>query len=296
MNDSEALNRALTMAEDWKKRAEESDKQNQDLQAQIQKLSSDKQKLSEALKQRNKDLQNLNAQLVKLKGADKVLEENQKLKQLNGRLSHSIQVTKAEADEAKQKVQDSTRSLQEAQRVFLAKSRSIDQLINQKASEKTREAKNELEINYQSMTKQTKAILAIPTVYSLVLTLVLLFKLPHIWRDCWHVLRDLVWFFWKPTVWLFHISANWWGWLHWTLPALTLLALARLLIGILLFFMVRISEMTWRIFPDVITVLVLVAIILVFGPLAQQLLPWVNLAWVLIAVLCSYLVLGKSKD
>lgn len=296
MNDSEALNRALTMAEDWKKRAEESDKQNQDLQAQIQKLSSDKQKLSEALKQRNKDLQNLNAQLVKLKGADKVLEENQKLKQLNGRLSHSIQVTKAEADEAKQKVQDSTRSLQEAQRVFLAKSRSIDQLINQKASEKTREAKNELEINYQSMTKQTKAILAIPTVYSLVLTLVLLFKLPHIWRDCWHVLRDLVWFFWKPTVWLFHISANWWGWLHWTLPALTLLALAGLLIGILLFFMVRISEMTWRIFPDVITVLVLVAIILVFGPLAQQLLPWVNLAWVLIAVLCSYLVLGKSKD
>ena len=69
MNDSEALNRALTMAEDWKKRAEESDKQNQDLQAQIQKLSSDKQKLSEALKQRNKDLQNLNAQLVKLKGS-----------------------------------------------------------------------------------------------------------------------------------------------------------------------------------------------------------------------------------
>lgn len=296
MNDSEALNRALTMAEDWKKRAEESDKQNHDLQAQIQKLSSDKQKLSEALKQRNKDLQNLNAQLVKLKGADKVLEENQKLKQLNGRLSHSIQVTKAEADEAKQKAQDSTRSSQEAQRVFLAKSKSIDQLINQKASEKTREAKNELEINYQSMTKQTKAILAIPTVYSLVLTLVLLFKLPHIWRDCWHVLQDLVWFFWKPTVWLFHISANWWGWLHWTLPALTLLALAGLLIGILLFFMVRISEMTWRIFPDVITVLVLVAIILVFGPLAQQLLPWVNLAWVLIAVLCSYLVLGKSKD
>lgn len=296
MNDSEALNRALTMAEDWKKRAEESDKQNQDLQAQIQKLSSDKQKLSEALKQRNKDLQNLNAQLVKLKGADKVLEENQKLKQLNGRLSHSIQVTKAEADEAKQKARDSTRSSQEAQRVFLAKSKSIDQLINQKASEKTREAKNELEINYQSMTKQTKVILAIPTVYSLVLTLVLLFKLPHIWRDCWHVLRDLVWFFWKPTVWLFHISANWWGWLHWTLPALTLLALAGLLIGILLFFMVRISEMTWRIFPDVITVLVLVAIILVFGPLAQQLLPWVNLAWVLIAVLCSYLVLGKSKD
>lgn len=296
MNDSEVLNRALTMAEDWKKRAEESDKQNQDLQAQIQKLSSDKQKLSEALKQRNKDLQNLNAQLVKLKGADKVLEENQKLKQLNGRLSHSIQVTKAEADEAKQKAQDSTRSSQEAQRVFLAKSKSIDQLINQKASEKTREAKNELEINYQSMTKQTKAILAIPTVYSLVLTLVLLFKLPHIWRDCWHVLRDLVWFFWKPTVWLFHISANWWGWLHWTLPALTLLALAGLLIGILLFFMVRISEVTWRIFPDVITVLVLVAIILVFGPLAQQLLPWVNLAWVLIAVLCSYLVLGKSKN
>lgn len=83
----------------------------------------------------------------------------------NGRLSHSIQVTKAEADEAKQKAQDSTRSSQEAQRVFLAKSKSIDQLINQKASEKTREAKNELEINYQSMTKQTKAILAIPTVY-----------------------------------------------------------------------------------------------------------------------------------
>ena len=296
MNDSEALNRALTMAEDWKKRAEESDKQNQDLQAQIQKLSSDKQKLSEALKQRNKDLQNLNAQLVKLKGADKVLQENNQLKLLNDQLSHSIQVTKAEADEAKQKAQDSLRSSQEAQRAFLAKTKSIDQLINQKASERTREAKNELEINYQSMTKQTKAILAIPTVYSLVLTLVLLFKLPHIWRDCWHVLRDLVWFFWKPTVWLFHISANWWGWLHWTLPALTLLALAGLLIGILLFFMVRISEVTWRIFPDVITVLVLVAIILVFGPLAQQLLPWVNLAWVLIVVLCSYLVLGKSKD
>lgn len=73
---------------------------------------------------------------MKLKGADKVLEENQKLKQLNGRLSHSIQVTKAEADEATKSTDG--RSSQEAQRTFLAKTSQL--ISNQsKGSERTRD-------------------------------------------------------------------------------------------------------------------------------------------------------------
>ena len=296
MSDSEALQKALTMAEDWKKKWEKSNKQNMELQAQIQTLLSDKQKLSEALKQRNNDMQTLNEQVVKLKGADKVIQENNQLKRLNNQLTHSIQSTKVEAEESKREAQDSLRSSQEARRALLAKSRSIDQLINQKASEKTRETRNKLKTNYQDMTNKTKALLAVPTVYSLVLTLVLVLRLPHIWLDLGHVFRDIGWFIWKPTTWLFHFTNGWRGWLHWLLSGILLILLVIIVLGVVIALITTFSTKAWQVFPDVVVLLGLVALILVFGPLLQHFLPWINLAWLLLSAVGGYSVIAGIKQ
>ena len=288
----QASQQAMATAKQQKQRADQLQQKNEEQSAQIQKLLSDKQKLSEALKQRNNDVQTMNAQIVKLKGADKVLEENQKLKQLNDQLSRGIQSAKAEADEAKQKAQDSARSSQEAHRRILAKERRIDHFIEKRASERTREAKNELESNYRTMTTKTKAILAAPTLYSLVLSLVLFFRLPHVWRDLQNVFRDILWFVWKPTSGLFHASTSWWWGAHWLLPALVLVLLVALVLLVVVAIAARISEIadSLTIFPDGVVLLVMVAVVLVFGPTAQGIFPWLNLAWVLIISTITFLI------
>lgn len=211
-------------------------------------------------------------------------------------MNRSIQSTKTEAEKSKQEAQDSLRSSQEAQRAFLAKSKSIDQLVNQKASEKTREARNKLKGDYQQQTTKAKTILAIPTVYSLILTLVLFFRLPHIWSDLWHVIRDIGWFIWKPTTWLFHTSNNWWGWLHWLLPALIFVVLVLIVVGAILVLVTTFSLKAWQVFPDIVFLLAFVAVILVFGPLAQHFLPWINLAWLLVLAIGGYSIVTGIKE
>lgn len=211
-------------------------------------------------------------------------------------MNRSIQSTKIEAEKSKREAQDSLRSSQEARRAFLAKSKSIDQLVNQKAAEKTREVRNKLKANYQDMTNKTKALLAIPTVYSLVLTLVLVLRLPHIWLDLGHVFRDIGWFIWKPTTWLFHFTNGWWGWLHWLLSGILLILLVIIVLGVAIALITTFSTKAWQVFPDVVVLLGLVALILAFGPLLQHFLPWINLAWLLLLAIGGYSVIAGIKQ
>lgn len=138
--------------------------------------------------------------------------------------------------------------------------------------------------------------MATPTVYSLILTLALFLRLPHIWRDLWHVIRDICWFIWKPTTWLFHVSVGWWGWLHWLLPALIFVILGLIVVGIILILATTFSLKAWQVFPDIVILLAVVAIILVFGPLAQHFLPWINLAWLLVLAIGGYSITAGIKE
>lgn len=211
-------------------------------------------------------------------------------------MNRSIQSTKIEAEKSKKNAQDSLRRSQEARRAFLTKSKSIDQLVNQKATEKTRETRNKLKSNYQDMTNKTKALLAVPTVYSLALTLVLVLRLPHIWLDLGHVFRDIGWFIWKPTTWLFQLTSSWWGWLHWLLSGFLLVMLVLIVLGVFIVLITTFSTKAWQIFPDVVVLLGLIALILVFGPLLQHFLPWINLAWLLLLAIGGYSVIAGIKQ
>ncbi|QLL72882.1 hypothetical protein GTO84_09830 (plasmid) [Ligilactobacillus salivarius] len=128
------------------------------------------------------------------------------------------------------------------------------------------------------------------------MTVVLFLRLPHIWRDLWYVIRDVGWFVWKLTVWLFHASVHWWGWLHWLLPILTFVILALIVIGVILALATTFSLKAWQVFPDIVILLAVVAIILVFGPLAQHFLPWINLAWLLVTTVGRYSVVIGLKQ
>lgn len=72
--------------------------------------------------------------------------------------------------------------------------------------------------------------------------------------------------------------------------------LVLIVLGVVIALITTFSAKAWQIFPDVVMLLGLIALILVFGPLLQHFLPWINLAWLLLLAVGGYSVIAGIKQ
>ncbi len=199
-------------------------------------------------------------------------------------MSAQIKVTNAQSQVAKQAAQQQLTQAQTMQAQVKAKEAQLDTVIQRQVIAETRHAKQEATERYQKKTLKTQALLFLPTVYAVVLTVIELFKAPSLWLDSQQFLRQLGWLITQPAGWLTQwLRPTWVRGLAGGLLSLVMIGMLLAALGVVAY---GASQVNWHFLDTVMLLGILIGIIL-FGETIKALWP-VNLVWLLVLSMASY--------
>ncbi|WP_056943220.1 DUF6040 family protein [Secundilactobacillus kimchicus] len=202
----------------------------------------------------------------------------------NRALSAQIKVTNAQAQAAKQEAQQQLTQAQTMQTQVQAKEAQLDTVIQRQVAAETRHTKREVTERYQKKTLKTQALLFLPTVYAVVLTVIELFKVPSLLSDSQQFFRQLGWLITQPAGWLSQwLRPAWVRGLAGGLLGLVMIGLLLAALGIVAY---GVSRVNWH-FLDTVMLLGILIGIMLFGETIKALWP-VNLVWLLVLGMASY--------
>lgn len=182
--------------------------------------------------------------------------------------------------DAEQQVEHANKLISKA----MNKESHLDTLIDREARARVRATQDSMQAEAKSQLKRTKAILYLPTVYAVVLTVFELTKLPHLWTDVGHFFLDLWLMFKIPATWLTQLITN--VYMH---DIVFVLVCILILIGIgfgIAGYFWAIYRLDWT-FIDTLVVMSIMIGILLFDEVLRSIIG-INLIWLLVILLVGY--------
>ena len=170
----------------------------QDQAKQIQKLSSDKQNLSSTVQMLGNKVQQQSEQIETLNDSDKQLQEARKQRD---EAVKKLEEANRKSEEAKDKVLASDASqavadekyaeAEEQKRKNDLRAKNLDKEVKKRAAEITKEKKKKLEDDYKTQTLVYKMATKGPTVYAIIITILMATRTDELPKAAWRVLCGL---------------------------------------------------------------------------------------------------------
>ncbi|HJG95215.1 MAG TPA: DUF6040 family protein [Enterococcus faecalis] len=204
-----------------------------------------------------------------------------------------IYTTRKKVQEDSKKVQRKLTEIAETGRQVKLKEKHANEYIKFQVQNKLKTRNSELEKAYVSKLRKTQALLVAPTVYSLILTVILLIRLPGILNDTRNFIHDIGMFLKVPPAWIAHYFSGGWTWLVFGIVWIIMLIIMLVGIGALIWI---VGLIDWK-FMDLIIMTIIFATVLVVGGIIKTMVPFhVNMIWAVLIVLLSYFFVRAYID